>query len=197
MTRPSFLFFQSHLDLAHSYWQRLLKKGSAVIDATCGNGHDSLILAKTALTETEGFLYCIDLQKEAIETTKNRLKEGLSPASFQRISFFQQSHEVFPSEIPPCDLIVYNLGYLPGTDHSITTHGPSTLYSLENALSLLNNGGVISITCYPGHEAGFLEKKALLDYSASLSPQEYLVCHHQIENRRLAPSLLLIFKKLK
>lgn len=197
MTRPSFSFFQSHLDLAHSYWGRHLKKGSIVIDATCGNGHDSLILAKAALNDIEGALYCIDLQEMAIETTKNRLKETLSESVFKKISFFCQSHEVFPPIITSCDLIVYNLGYLPGASHTITTKESSTLNSLKQGLSLLNMGGMISITCYPGHEAGFKEKQALLEYSASLSPLEYLVCHHQIENRRLAPSLLVIFKKLK
>ena len=197
MTRPSFPIFQSHLDLAHSYWERHIKKGSIIIDATCGNGHDSLILAKAILSETEAFLYCIDLQEKAIQNTKELLKEELPFNLFQRITFFHQSHEVFPPEIHSCDLIVYNLGYLPGSSHSITTQGLSTLNSLKQGLSILNRGGMISITCYPGHEAGFEEKKALLEYTSSLPPQEYLVCHHQIENRRLAPSLLLIFKKLK
>jgi hypothetical protein len=196
IARPFFPFFQSHLDLAHHYWKQHLQIGSVVIDATCGNGHDSLVLANLILNEYSGTLYCIDLQTQAIEATTHRLKEALSEPVFKRVSFIQGSHEQLPS-ISSCHLIVYNLGYLPGGDHSLTTQGPSTLNSLKQGLALLGPGGMVSMTLYPGHEAGFKEKKLLLEYTSSLDPSYYLVCHHQIENRTLAPSLLLIFKKLK
>lgn len=195
MTRPSFSLFQSHLDLAHGYWKRHLKKGDTVLDATCGHGHDSLMIAQTILGETEGALYCLDLQEIAIESTKQRLKEVLIPSLFERIFFFQQSHETFPAMVPLCNLIVYNLGYLPKGDKCKTTQRASTLNSIKNALFLVKQGGLISVTCYSGHPEGAEEKTALLGYVSTLSPQEYLVFHHQIENRRAAPSLLLIFKR--
>ena len=36
----------SHLGLAHSIWGQVLRPGSVVVDATCGNGHGALAIAK-------------------------------------------------------------------------------------------------------------------------------------------------------
>lgn len=192
MTRPTFSLFQSHLDLAHSYWKAHLKPLCHVIDATCGNGHDSLFLANHL---NGGSLYCIDIQKTAIDSTKSLLEKNLPTSQLDSIYFFNQSHETFPSEIPCCDLIIYNLGYLPGGDKNQTTDTSSTIKSFKNALQLLKPQGLISITCYPGHAEGALEQEALLNTVRLLSPQDYLVCHHIFENRKAAPSLLLVFKK--
>ncbi len=192
MTRPTFSLFQSHLDLAHSYWKAHLKPFCHVIDATCGNGHDSLFLANHL---NGGSLYCIDIQKTAINSTKNLLEKNLLKTQVDRIYFFNQSHETFPSEIPPCDLIIYNLGYLPGGDKNQTTNTPTTIKSFKNSLQLLKPQGLISVTCYPGHAEGALEQEALLNMARLLSPQDYLVCHHIFENRKAAPSLLLVFKR--
>ncbi len=79
MTRARFPLFQSHLDLAHDYWRRIVRPGDTVIDATCGNGADTLMLAKLALTESSGHLYALDIQESAIEETKQRLEKHSSP----------------------------------------------------------------------------------------------------------------------
>jgi len=197
MIRPAFSIFQSHLDLAHTYWETHLKKTSppyVIVDATCGNGYDTLALAKMALIHTEGALYGIDAQEEAIERTQRRLRSELSAEVMNKISLAHQSHATFPTEIPECDLVVYNLGYLPGGDKTKTTHPSTTLLSLHHALSRMKKGGLISMTCYPGHIEGAEEEEALLEYTSQLPPQEFLVCHHRINNRSQAPSLLLIFK---
>lgn len=192
MTRPTFSLFQSHLDLAHSYWKNHLTPSAHVIDATCGNGHDSLFLAQYL---NSGSLYCLDIQKIAIESTKTLLEKNLPATNLCSIYFFNQSHETFPEEIPPCDLIIYNLGYLPGGNKTQTTDTSSTMKSFYRSLQLLKPKGLISITCYPGHAEGALEQQALLNIVRDLSPQDYLVCHHTFENRKAAPSLLLVFKK--
>ena len=182
-----FPLFQSHLDLAHSYWEKLLHKEAIAIDATCGNGHDTLFLSPLAKK-----LYAIDIQEKAIE--KTREKTGNAP----HIQLIQASHATFPLEIEKesVSLIVYNLGYLPDTDKSLTTIRDTTLESLENALPLLHLGGAISITCYPGHPEGALEEEAIATWSTKLSPSMWSVCHHQWKNRNRSPSLFLIQKKL-
>jgi len=193
MSRPAFSLFQSHLDLAKSYWERHLHPHSIAVDATCGNGHDSLSLAR--LCAEKGALYCLDIQKKAIDSTKALLESSLPDGVKHNIYFFNHSHETFPKEIPPCDLLVYNLGYLPGGDKSLTTKVAGTLKSFKNGLNLLKLNGLISITCYPGHPEGAKEQQALLYEVSQLSPLDYLVCHHSFENRLKAPSLLLIFKR--
>jgi hypothetical protein len=195
--RPQFPIFQNHKDHVHALWSSLLRPGSIVCDATCGNGQDSAILASLCLDDTSGKLFCIDIQQQAIASTKSFLNTHVSKKLLSKVSFFCQSHEIFPSIIPPCDLIVYNLGYLPRGSKLLTTMVTSTLTSLKNALNLLKDGGVITLMCYPGHEEGLQEELNLINFTTSLDPKEYLVYYQKIVNRAKAPTLLVIGKKIK
>lgn len=188
---------KSHIELAHAYWKQLLKPGDAVIDATCGNGHDALFLCSLLLNrEKPSQIYLIDRQAEAIQNTKERLYQHFG----QRLSgvkFFQQCHSQFPEEISSIKLIVYNLGYLPGGNKEITTISLTTIESLKAATKLVAAGGTISVTCYPGHAAGKIEEQAVLEYASALPATEWSCCHHRWTNRHEAPSLLMIYKKTK
>jgi hypothetical protein len=141
-----------------------------------------------------GKLFAIDIQAEAIANTKKRLMQALSPACYQRVAFIQESHRSFPIPLTPhsVKLIVYNLGYLPGGNKELTTRVESTQASLLAAQELITIGGIISVTCYPGHPEGKREQTALLEQVALLNPQEWVCRHHQWINRVNAPSLLLI-----
>ena len=187
--RAEFPLFQSHLDLAHSYWCRLLLPDDSVLDATCGNGHDALALAQFV---PEGRLFVCDIQETALRQTKELLSQELP--DFKRLEFLHSSHSEIGNRISPETLgaVVYNLGYLPGADKSLTTELSSTLSSIQQALSWIRPGGFISVTCYPGHEEGAREEEALLEYFSSLSPKEWSICHHRWVNRRRAPSLFLL-----
>ncbi len=195
--RPSFPLFQSHLDLAHSYWSKIVLIGDTVIDATCGNGHDTLKLCQLALSSDKGKVYSIDIQGEAIKSADLFLATHLSSDLRKRVVLEQRCHSTFPECIHPQEvrLIVYNLGYLPGGDKSKTTETLTTLQSLRKAEELLQPGGVISLTCYPGHSEGAKEQEAILDYVSQLSPKEWSCCQHQWLNRQQSPRLLLIQKK--
>lgn len=194
MTRR-FKLFDSHLDFAHQLCRDLVSKGDTVIDATCGNGHDTLILAKLALDEEKGSLLAIDLQEEAIHHSQERLRTEISAALYNRIHWQQGSHAIFPTDFREVSLIVYNLGYLPGGDKSQTTQTETTLSSVQQALLLLKEGGAIIITCYPGHAEGEKEEKALLDYLKTLPPDQWSISHHQWINRKKSPSLIFLQKE--
>jgi hypothetical protein len=189
-----FPLFQSHLDLAHSYWKQVLKPGSVAIDATCGNGLDALFIASSSLTASDGILYAIDVQQQALDITYSRLQDSLGPAIIERVRFIHGSHEHFPAELQPAsvDLIVYNLGYLPKGDKTVTTISETTLKSIDQATDLIKPGGMISITCYPGHREGAEEEKAVCQWSRSLPPRQWSCCFHQWTNRNKAPSLLIL-----
>lgn len=195
--RTSFPLFQSHLDLAHSYWRQLLKPGDTVIDATCGNGHDSLVLAQLVLQDGQGRLYAIDVQSEAIVATRTLLAKKLPKSTLKDVFFANQSHAHFPSEIAPnsVNLIVYNLGYLPGGSKALTTTVSSTLSSLQQAMMLVKPGGCVSLTAYPGHAEGKIEEQALLKFVAEINPWSWNCCHHVWCNRKEAPSLLVLQKR--
>ena len=184
-----------HLTFAHDYWTHLVQPGDTVIDATCGNGHDALYLAKLALREElPNKLYVIDLQEKAIEATHQRLACHLSATLLQKVIFLQSCHSKFPAELPVASvkLIIYNLGYLPGADKTLTTKTETTLASLFQAMNLIQPGGALCITCYPGHPEGEKEEEAVLKMASSLDFRRWSCCHHRWVNRQKAPSLLIV-----
>lgn len=192
--RPIFPLFQSPVDLAHFYWMHLLKDGDIVIDATCGNGHDTLKIASFSVSLQN--LFAFDIQEEAIQNTTLLLKKHLSPKKQEQIILEKRCHSTFPSsmEKETIRLIIYNLGYLPGGDKTKTTLESSTLESIQEGQKLLQPGGMISVTCYPGHLEGEKEQEKILSYTSTLCPQDWSCCHHTWMNRKKSPTLLLIQK---
>ncbi len=183
--RTAFSLFHSHLDLAHSYWSKLLTREDIVIDATCGNGHDTLFLSQLAAK-----VYAFDLQEKAISSTKTLLGD------VSNVHLEARCHSTFPANIPQSSvkLIVYNLGYLPGGNKELTTMTETTLASIKAAEQLIMTGGAISITCYPGHPQGAIEQQKILEYVKTLPPQLWNCCFHEWVNRAASPSLLLLQK---
>lgn len=194
LSRPSSLF-QSPIDYAHQVWKQILSPGDWAIDATCGNGKDTLYLAQS-IAPLSGGLIALDIQEAAITATKQLLDKHFSPDEKAFIHLCQQSHETFPeiARHKPIKIIVYNLGYLPGGNKNLTTLTPTTMISVKNALSLLAFQGMLSITCYPGHLEGAQEERALIEWASHLDPKLYIVCHLKWQNRKESPSLLMIQK---
>lgn len=178
-------FLNSPIKVAHHYWKELLIPSDIVIDATLGNGHDSLFLAPLCKT-----LIGIDIQNEAIASAKELIK-------FENVQYILGSHANFPEFLAPhsIKLIVYNLGYLPRGNKSIVTKTETTLESLKNAQNLIVPGGMISITCYSGHEEGAKEEEAVLQFASSLNPKEWCSYHQRWLNRIRCPSLVLLTKE--
>ncbi len=175
-----------HLQLAKVYWKKLLSPGDLAIDATAGNGKDALFLAELGC-----LLFALDVQATAIEKTQALLREK---GVLDRATLLCMPHDDLrkvPCPKPP-RLVVYNLGYLPGGDKSLTTKTVTTLASIASALKILAPDGALSITCYPGHPEGKREEEALFRWAASLSPDDWAVRIHRQEDRPLAPSLLWI-----
>lgn len=179
----------SHIDIAHFILSRHVRKGDTVIDATCGNGNDTLHLANLALTPKTGLVYCFDIQEDAINATKNRLK---SHPFFDRIVFSHSSHTNLPECTP--SVIVYNLGYLPGGDPSLTTQTEETFFSLDKGLSLLKPGGALSITFYPGHPEGARELSHAQIWSESVRDQGFKIFIYNNFFDTYAPQLWIVKK---
>jgi Putative rRNA methylase len=196
---PFFRFFCSHLHLAHLYWKSLVNPGDTVVDATCGKGRDTLVLARLTLnSDIEGRVLAIDLQPQAIAATRNYLTAALSEKCLAHVHLIQGCHSTFPQTLTPesIKLIVYNLGYLPGGSKMITTRGETTLLSLASAIPLIQAGGAISVMCYPGHTEGKREAQMVQQFASTLEPSEWSCYHHHWANRSLSPSLMLMQRKL-
>ena len=179
------------LQLSHHYWSLLLAPADIVIDATCGNGKDTLALARLV---PEGLVFSMDIQRRALEETCGQLKKSLDATQNQRIILLHQSHETLPL-VHPLKLVVYNLGYLPKGDKALTTLTETTMKSVEQALALISEGGAVSIMCYPGHAEGLLEENALVAYASALAAEKFTVYFHSQVNRKSSPSFLWIVKK--
>ena len=164
--------------LAAEALQQLIQPGDTVIDATMGNGHDTQYLAE--LAGPEGHVYAFDIQPQAVASARDRLTEaGLAG----RCSLHLAGHEHIPEYVKqPVRAAVFNLGWLPGGDHRITTRWETTRLAVQACLSLLVPGGAVSICVYPGHEAGDEERRCLTDWLTQLRPQDFNVLHQRFLN---------------
>lgn len=89
----------------------VLAPGDTAVDATCGNGHDSLTLAR--LLGPNGRLVAFDMSPEAIASTKQRLQLELASAGLlPQIDFVQDDHARLLEHVLPetAKLVCFNLG---------------------------------------------------------------------------------------
>lgn len=175
--------------MAHLLLRRLIHPGHRVVDATCGNGKDTLLLAD--LIGEDGHVWAFDIQQEALTRTVKRLT---SHNLQQRVSLLHAGHERLLELVnTPLHAIVFNLGWLPGAPREIATNTTTTLMALKASLQLLAPAGLLLITCYPGHSGGDKEATAVQDWSASLSSSSYFVWRlGQLNVAADAPFCLLI-----
>lgn len=174
-------------DLMASY----VKAGDEVLDATVGNGYDTLTLSN--LVGPEGRVYGFDIQKKAIELTKEFLN---NKSSGHNVLLINDSHEYIDQYIKnKLSFIVYNLGYLPKGDKSIKTNSKSTVASIKKALDLLEPNGLLVVTVYVGHAGGPEEKEALEDLFISLDQKLYSVLKYDFINQSNNPPILYCVEK--
>ena len=164
--------------VAAEIFRAVLENGDRAIDATMGNGHDTEMLCR--LVGAEGRVYAFDIQEAAVASTRNRLKEA---GLLNRAELFHTGHERMDEMVAgPVKLVAFNLGWLPGGDHQVTTRTETTLSAIRQALALLEPMGVLVICVYPGHPEGEREKEAVKEMLRGLSSREYNVLAHQFIN---------------
>ncbi|MCF6252562.1 MAG: 16S rRNA (cytosine(1402)-N(4))-methyltransferase [Methylococcaceae bacterium] len=178
----------------HQFIKKYLNTGDIAIDSTVGNGHDTLFLARQV--DRNGLVFGFDVQQQAIESTQTRLDTNLS---FKNSTLFNTSHENLIEFIPnqyhgKVKAIMFNLGYLPGSDKAIITQTDSTLFSLNQAIKLLASNGVITIMAYPGHSGGDLETKQIRCWCKQLNTDKYVMKQIYSSEKASAPVLFTIQK---
>ncbi|CAL5321303.1 unnamed protein product [Camellia sinensis] len=187
--------------VAHSVWRHVVQKGDTVIDATCGNGYDTLAMVKMVADKTHcGHVYAMDVQKVALENASSLLDESLTSYEVQKglVELFAICHSKMEEVVPkgvPVRLVVFNLGYLPGGDKALITRSETTLQALEAAKRMLASGGLISIVVYVGHPGGREEYEAVQAFASGLPVENWICCKLQMLNRPLAPILVLVLKR--
>ena len=176
------------LEIAHDFLAQVITKDDVVVDATMGNGHDTLFLAKLAKQ-----VYAFDIQKQALEKTSQRLQE----AGFTNATLILQGHETVDQFVGEIKTAIFNLGYLPSADKSIITQPQTTLEALDKLCQMLIKGGRIAIMIYYGHEGGDIERDAVMDFVSQLPQQEYTATIYRTLNQINNPPFLVMIEKLE
>lgn len=172
------------VDFSHLILEDFVDRGDTVLDATCGNGYDTAFLA--GLVGDEGTVCAVDIQQEAIENTKKRLRrKNLRHQVELARGDHSRLEEIFPGR--QFKAAVFNLGYLPGGDKNIITEKETTLTALRDVLKRIPDGGVLVVVAYPGHEGGLEECRAVRDWAENLDPDDHNVLHYHFPNQPSNP----------
>lgn len=183
------------VDLAKQFISEVLRQGDIGLDATVGNGHDTLFLAQQV--GSLGRVYGFDVQAAAISRTKERVFDaGLQDT----VTLFQTGHEnlavvLKSKKVPHVMGAMFNLGYLPSSDKSIQTLPETTLFALQGCLDVLKPEGRMTIIAYPGHAGGEVEEKIVKHWCEELPSSTYqFQAVIPKKSSRLPPELWLIEK---
>ena len=169
------------VDLSHQILNEFHKPNISV-DMTCGNGHDTLFLSKISK-----YVYAFDIQDIAINHTIDLVKSN----NIQNVKIIKESHDLFDKHISEnIDLAIYNLGYLPKGDKTISTNATTVLTSLKKALDKLNHFGLVVIVIYL-HNLN--ESKKITDFVSNLDAN-YDVLKYQVLNKIDCPYIIKIYK---
>ena len=153
----------------HEIIRSQAEEGGYYIDATMGKGNDTLFLCE--LAGEKGKVLAFDIQQEALDVTKELLKES-------------------------ADVICFNFGYLPGGDHNLATTYRTSIEAIGKGLGILKHGGMMSLCIYSGGDTGFEEKEKILEYVKALPGKEYTVIVNEYYNRKNCPPMpVFIFKE--
>lgn len=176
----------------HETFKILANAGGTYIDATMGNGYDTLFLCR--LAGNTGYVKAFDIQKQALENTRKLLLENHVE---ERAELILDSHVNMGeyAKIESIDGICFNFGYLPGGDHFLATQAKTSLEAVETGLTLLKKGGVMSLCIYSGGDTGFEEKDCLLEFVKNLDEKKYVVILSAYFNRKNNPPIPVIIVK--
>lgn len=190
--------FVSVLTMAQRLVAERLGAGGIAVDATAGNGVDTLFLARAA--GARGRVYAFDVQQSALERTRQRLAAETGDGALAPVTLVHAGHERMAASIPDSDhgrlaAVMFNLGYLPGGDPALITRPDTTLAALEAALALLAPGGIMTAVLYPGHAGGEAEAEAVAQWAARVPSSVGQTVQYRFMQKPDAPYLVALEKR--
>lgn len=183
------------LRYSHELLSDIIEIGDQVIDATMGNGNDTLFLAEKV--GTSGHVYAFDVQEQALINTAKKLKEH---GYDKQVTLFLKGHETINDVLITDQTIkaaIFNLGYLPKSDKQIMTHERTTIIALKALMDHLVEKGRIILVIYDGHEGGKIEKEEVISFVSSLPQEKFSVLSYQFINQKNNPPSLICIEKKK
>ncbi len=177
----------------HHFLENHVQPGDICIDATMGNGNDTALLSK--LAGENGRVIAFDIQQMALDNTAEKLQKEECPENYKLVL---ASHETMGeyAEENTVSCITFNLGYLPGGDHTKATRGESSIKAIKTGLFLLKKKGLMTVCIYSGGDSGFEEKEAVLSYIKALDAKKYLVIISEYVNRPNNPPIPVLIIKM-
>ncbi len=181
------------MEAARLFLEPALAQAKCVVDATAGNGHDVLFFCRK--TSPSCRVWAFDIQQTAIDASERLLKQyGFG----DRVSLLKADHAKVAEYIKePVDAAIFNLGYLPGQAHTITTNPSSLATALKELLEMLAPDGRIAIIAYPGHEPGRHEITFLEEYLPTCSQNLFTICRLSFINQKNNPAILYSIGKAR
>lgn len=174
--------------LSHYLIEHRVENNIRACDMTAGNGKDSKFILDN---KNPNILYAFDIQKLSQERCKKLIGQK------KNFKFILDDHKNIEKYIEEkIDLFIYNLGFLPKGDKSITTNYKSVIQSLKSCLDLLNEKGLILITFYPGHEEGKNEEKYVGEFLKNLDQKTFQVIKYNFYNQINNPPFLISIRKV-
>lgn len=179
-------------DMVHEILKTKIKEGDIVVDATVGNGYDTVFLAK--VVGKTGRVIGFDIQEKALNNTKDKLiRENLEG----RVILIHDSHSNIDKYIKePINGAMFNLGYLPQGDEKIITKAETSLEALRKTSSLLLPGGFITIISYWGHEGGIEEKESVEEFLSNLDTKKFITAKYNYLNREGYPPIVYFLQRM-
>lgn len=183
-----------NITLLAQWWvQQVIEEGDLAVDATVGNGHDTAFLAR--VVGPTGAIAGFDVQQQAIANTRERaLEEGWEAP----LSLYCESHahiaERLRTDFPgrKAKAVMFNLGFLPGGDKSITTASEPTMEALDASIHVLDAAGLLTVVLYPGHPEGARETEAVTAWASGLRPPLAVACTRLLNRSADAPRLIVV-----
>lgn len=179
------------LELHKFFILKHLGEGDVAVDFTMGNGHDTEFLCRT-VGET-GRVYAFDIQEQAVRSTAESLEKAGVPKNYTLIH--DSHHRVKDYVKEPFKAGMFNLGWLPGGDKSITTLRETTLPAIEAAIELMDRDAILNIAVYPGHEEGDAEGRMICEYLAGISRYKVCATRVNILNSPTSPYFIIVETK--
>ena len=176
----------SPLELAHRSLAEVIMARDLVVDATMGQGYDTVFLA-----ELKADVVAFDVQALALDMTEKRLKQAQLSAKL-----ILDGHENVGQYLEqPIKAAIFNLGYLPKSDKQVITQAETTLSALTQLLEMLVKGGRIALMIYYGHAGGLEERDAVLAFVSGLPQREFQVMRYGGINQANQPPFLVMIEK--
>ncbi|MBN2299791.1 MAG: class I SAM-dependent methyltransferase [Acholeplasmataceae bacterium] len=176
------------LETSHLLLEKIITPNDVIIDATMGNGNDTLFLAKHSC-----FVYAFDIQQQALDETRSRLETQ----QIKNVKLILDSHENFEKYVTDFKGVIFNLGYLPKGNKSITTKKEITLQTISKILPLLKKNGFIQLVIYSGHPEGLIESEAIQLYLSKLNLSLYKILKIELPFQDNNPPYIMMIYKVK